>query len=101
MSKDAFDRRSFLKGAAASAAAVLGTQLAANAPAEGAQSNSESGEKPATRDKIIGRPGSDYMVDVIKATGNRQTEAEGAAEKTVGKVQKGFGDVKEKVKRAL
>ena len=69
MSKDAFDRRSFLKGAAASAAAVLGTQLAANAPAEGAQSNSESGEKPPSRDKIIGRPGSDYMVDVIKATG--------------------------------
>jgi len=69
MSKDAFDRRSFLKGAAASAAAVLGTQLAANAPVEGAQSNSESGDKPASRDKIIGRPGSDYMVDVIKATG--------------------------------
>ena len=69
MSKDAFNRRSFLKGAAASAAAVLGTQLAANAPVEGAQSDSESGEKPASRDKIIGRPGSDYMVDVIKATG--------------------------------
>lgn len=34
-------------------------------------------------------------------TGNRRTEAEGAAEKTAGKVQKGFGDVKEKVKGAL
>jgi uncharacterized protein YjbJ (UPF0337 family) len=36
-----------------------------------------------------------------RATGNRRTEEEGAAEKTVGKVQKGFGDVKEKVKGAL
>jgi uncharacterized protein YjbJ (UPF0337 family) len=36
-----------------------------------------------------------------RVTGNRRTEAEGAAEKTVGKVQKGFGDVKEKVKGAL
>jgi len=70
MSKDAFDRRAFLKGAAASAAAVLGTQLAAtNTPAQAAESNSESGEKAQSRDKIIGRPGSDYMVDVIKATG--------------------------------
>ena len=39
MSKDAFDRRAFLKGAAASAAAVLGTQLAAtNTPAQAAES---------------------------------------------------------------
>lgn len=36
-----------------------------------------------------------------KATGNRRMEAEGAVEKTTGKVQKGFGDAKEKVKRAL
>ena len=36
-----------------------------------------------------------------RVTGNRKTEAEGAAEKTAGKVQKGFGDVKEKVKGAL
>jgi uncharacterized protein YjbJ (UPF0337 family) len=36
-----------------------------------------------------------------RVTGNRRTEAEGAAEKAVGKVQKGFGDVKEKVKNAL
>ena len=69
MGKDAFDRRSFLKGAAASAAAVLSTQLAANAPAEGAQSNSDGNEQAPSRDKIINRPGSDFMVDVIKATG--------------------------------
>jgi uncharacterized protein YjbJ (UPF0337 family) len=36
-----------------------------------------------------------------RMTGNRRTEAEGIAEKTVGKVQKGFGDIKEKVKGAL
>ncbi len=36
-----------------------------------------------------------------RVTGNRKTEAEGAAEKTAGKIQKGFGDVKEKVKGAL
>ena len=36
-----------------------------------------------------------------RVTGNRRTEAEGVAEKTAGKVQKGFGDIKEKVKGAL
>ncbi|MCV3210213.1 CsbD family protein [Mesorhizobium sp. YC-39] len=36
-----------------------------------------------------------------KATGNRQTEAEGAADKMAGKVQKAYGDVKDKVKKAL
>ena len=70
MSKDSFDRRAFLKGAAATAAAVIGTQVAAtNSPAQGAESNAEPKDGAQTRDKIIGRPGSDYMVDVIKATG--------------------------------
>ena len=36
-----------------------------------------------------------------KVTGNKRTEAEGAAEKTAGKVQKGYGDAKEKIKDAL
>lgn len=36
-----------------------------------------------------------------KVTGNKQTQAEGTAEKIAGKVQKGYGDVKEKVKKAL
>jgi len=36
-----------------------------------------------------------------KATGNRQTEAEGTADKIAGKVQKAYGDVKEKVKKAF
>src|SRR4029453_81487 len=70
MSKQAIDRRAFLKGAAATAAAVIGTQMAAaNTPAEGAESNSDGREKAPSRDKIISRPGSDFMVDVIKATG--------------------------------
>lgn len=38
---------------------------------------------------------------VGKATGNKQTQAEGAAEKIAGKVQKGYGDMKEKVKGKL
>ncbi|MGX9145839.1 CsbD family protein [Mesorhizobium sp. 128a] len=36
-----------------------------------------------------------------RATGNRQTEAEGTADKIVGKVQKAYGDVKDKVNKAL
>ncbi|MSP40385.1 MAG: thiamine pyrophosphate-binding protein [Deltaproteobacteria bacterium] len=70
MSKDGFDRRSFLKGAAASAAAVIGTQFAAaSAPAQAAEQSTASNSGPAEHGKIIARPGSDYMVDVIKATG--------------------------------
>ena len=36
-----------------------------------------------------------------KATGNRQTQAEGTADKVAGKVQKAYGDVKDKVRKAL
>ena len=36
-----------------------------------------------------------------KATGNRQTQAEGTADKVAGKVQKAYGDLKDKVKKAL
>lgn len=38
---------------------------------------------------------------VGKATGSKKTEAKGKAEKVAGRVQKGFGDAKEKVKKAL
>jgi uncharacterized protein YjbJ (UPF0337 family) len=38
---------------------------------------------------------------VGKATGSKKTEAKGKAEKVAGKVQKGFGDAKEKIKKAL
>jgi acetolactate synthase I/II/III large subunit len=69
MSNQTIDRRSFLKGAAASAAAVIGTQLAATdtAPAAAAAAEAKEAEQPG--DKVISRPGSDFMVDVIKATG--------------------------------
>src|SRR5436190_580503 len=70
MSKQEMDRRSFLKGAAVSAAAVIGTQLAASeASAQNAPPAAESAEGENSRDKMIARPGSDFMVDVIKATG--------------------------------
>ena len=36
-----------------------------------------------------------------KATGNRRTQVEGAADKIAGKVQKTFGDVKDKVRKAF
>ena len=35
------------------------------------------------------------------ATGNRRTQVEGAADKIAGKVQKVYGDVKDKVKKAF
>ena len=70
MGNNSFDRRSFLKGAAASAAAVIGTQLAAaSSPAQAAEQSATVADGAPARGKIIARPGSDYMVDVIKATG--------------------------------
>lgn len=36
-----------------------------------------------------------------KLTGNERLEAEGAAEKTLGKVQKGVGDLKDAARNAL
>jgi uncharacterized protein YjbJ (UPF0337 family) len=36
-----------------------------------------------------------------KATGNRRLEAEGAVEKTEGKIQKGVGDIKDAARDAL
>ncbi|TPN81911.1 CsbD family protein [Mesorhizobium sp. CU2] len=36
-----------------------------------------------------------------KATGDRQTQAEGTADKIAGKVQKAYGDVKDKVRKAF
>jgi acetolactate synthase I/II/III large subunit len=63
------DRRSFLKGAAATAATVIGTQLTANAAAQSDGSNDGTQGSGRPSGKIIARPGSDFMVDVIKATG--------------------------------
>lgn len=36
-----------------------------------------------------------------KATGDRRTQAKGTADKAAGKVQKAYGDVKDKVNKAL
>jgi benzoylformate decarboxylase/acetolactate synthase-1/2/3 large subunit len=69
MSNKGFDRRSFLKGAAVSAATAIGTQLAAGAPAQAASSGADSNDNAQVGEKIVSRPGSDFMVDVIKATG--------------------------------
>lgn len=38
---------------------------------------------------------------VGKATGNRRVEAEGAIEKSAGKVQKAFGDLKSKIRKSI
>ena len=74
MGNQNIDRRSFLKGAAATAATVIGsnlasgTQLAANAAAaQSDNSNAETHGSGRSSEKIIARPGSDFMVDVIKA----------------------------------
>ncbi len=70
MSNQGIDRRSFLKGAAVTAAAAISTQLAANAAtAQAASAAAESKDSGLPRERVIGRPGSDFMVDVIKATG--------------------------------
>ncbi len=36
-----------------------------------------------------------------KVTGNKKTQDEGTAEKIAGKIQKSYGDTKEKIKGAL
>ena len=55
-------RRSFLKGAAATLAATTVTAQAADKPA--AKAKPASGE---SHDKAISRPGSDFMVDVLRS----------------------------------
>ena len=71
-------RRGFLKGAAASAAALVSStpaaaqqsapQLPAALPPTDAQLAAEAGAR-LQRARIVERPGSDYMVDVIRALG--------------------------------
>jgi uncharacterized protein YjbJ (UPF0337 family) len=36
-----------------------------------------------------------------RVTGNRRTEAEGIADKIAGKLQKAYGDLKDKIKKAF
>jgi thiamine pyrophosphate-dependent acetolactate synthase large subunit-like protein len=74
--KGGIDRRNFLKGAAASAAgasvlAAASGAVSAQAVAQGAASAAKGPEDgpPPKSDKQIPRPGSDFMVDVIKTLG--------------------------------
>jgi thiamine pyrophosphate-dependent acetolactate synthase large subunit-like protein len=68
------DRRSFLKGFAVASAAALGKTMAAGAvqaqtaPPPSAQVPT-AGAKPPLSLTVIDRPGSDFMVDVIKSLG--------------------------------
>ena len=65
MADEGLDRRSFLKGAAA-----LGTTIAAtNVSGQNSEKKEAKKEAVPNGQKIIGRPGSDFMVDVIKSTG--------------------------------
>src|SRR5262245_4235108 len=75
------DRRGFLKGAAAGAAAIVAAPSVAAEPAQSAPTRSgaplpsaaqlaaDTGEPPAISSRIIERPGSDFMVDVFKTLG--------------------------------
>src|SRR5258708_26822085 len=67
------DRRSFLKGFAVAGAAALGNTMAATAAqAQGAPTPAEqaaAAAKPPLSATVIDRPGSDFMVDVIKSLG--------------------------------
>ncbi len=63
MSDEGIDRRAFLKSAAAISTTIAASTVAAQ------QSNSEKKETAPSGEKVIGRPGSDFMVDVIKSIG--------------------------------
>src|SRR5881396_3043910 len=66
MSDEGLDRRTFLK----SAAALGGTIAAVNAVStEAVAAEAKKAASGLPGERIIGRPGSDFMVDVIKATG--------------------------------
>ena len=70
-SKDGLDRRAFLKSAvaAAGAASVAGHAAAADSPADGKIAKATTAlvkEKKPRGERTIPRPGSDFMVDVIK-----------------------------------
>src|SRR5256885_451359 len=79
--KTSFGRRGFLKGAAAGAAAIVATPVVAqqqggrgggrggNQPNGAAVAREDGSTQPAAVTRTIERPGSDHMVDVIKALG--------------------------------
>src|SRR3954468_5750323 len=61
------ERRDFLKSAAAAAAATTATSVAAQAAEPRPAAKAAKGGKQLPGDIVIERPGSDFMVDVIKA----------------------------------
>src|SRR5690242_15074188 len=69
--KGGVQRRLFLKGAAAASAAAVGTSLLPTTGAAASITPSEPGRvttPPATAKlEMVSRPGSDFMVDVLKA----------------------------------
>ncbi len=76
--KNGIDRRSFIKGAAAAgaAAAVAGTlaqaahaQEASEKPSASAPKPSAGGQRGLLSSIVVSRPGSDFMVDVMKSLG--------------------------------
>jgi acetolactate synthase-1/2/3 large subunit len=60
--KTGLDRRSFLKAAAAGAGALSSSAIAADAP----RAQQGVKEKPLPGDIVVERPGSDFMMDVIR-----------------------------------
>jgi acetolactate synthase-1/2/3 large subunit len=73
MKEEGLDRRDFLKGAAALGTTIAASTVAAQQPnsekKESEKKDSGKKEHAANGEKIIGRPGSDFMVDVIKSLG--------------------------------
>jgi hypothetical protein len=76
----ATDRRAFLKGFALASAAAVGTTMASVAQAQGTPpaggeptaagaGQTAAAAKPLLSATVIDRPGSDFMVDVIKSLG--------------------------------
>ena len=66
---DGLDRRSFLKGAAAAGAATAAAMTAATKVVQAAEEKGPASSAPEANvrgDKFISRPGSDFMLDVIK-----------------------------------
>src|SRR5712692_6917421 len=69
MSDEGLDRRDFLKSAAAIGTTIGTTLAAANVAAQAAKPSAKEKESGMPGEKVIGRPGSDFMVDVIKSIG--------------------------------
>jgi acetolactate synthase I/II/III large subunit len=63
------DRRHFLKGAAASAAAMVANAAVGEAQQAPAPAPAAPAAAPSAEDRVIEHPGSDFMIDVVRALG--------------------------------